>query len=211
MKMSPQEVIDALVNSPDAIQIIMDGMTGKDKYLEHYFGLKIKNGTAKVCYEYFGHKDHVPNRFVDRKLIALHSHVGIKVPANIMSYFKHNFQGHDEFDFGESLLHGTSNPSKEDIFRFILDGHTVWGVCSLYTGYARISFYDPTILSMDDLREVLDALVDTDEAVMEQTKKETTEEKAIELITTQLELWQDNEALKTLSSPPYAAHLILPL
>lgn len=211
MRMSPQEVIDALANSPDAIQIIMDGMMGKDKHLEHYFGLKIKNGTVKVCYEYFGHKDHIPNKFVDRKLIALHSHVGIEVPANIMSYFKCNFRQSDEFDFEENLLHGTSNPSKEDIFRFILDGHTVWGVCSLYTGYARISFYDPTILSMNDLREILDALTDSDNTITEQTKKETTEEKAIELIKAQLDLWRGDGALKTLMSPPYSAHLIIPL
>ncbi len=211
--MKPEDIIDALVNSPECIQQIINSLTGLDKDLEHYWGLNIKNRIAKIHYEYFGNPVSIPNKFIDKSFIPLHSHVGFYIPPEIMNEIKSELskETRDEIDTKNNKIHGSSYPSKEDLMTFIMSEHFIFGVCSLYNGYAKISFYEPTSLDGDSLTKLLEEIFDLDNKIMKQCEKETTLGKAIELTKEKLNLWKESEVLSILGREPHSAHLIIPL
>jgi len=211
--MTPRQIVEAFINSPITLQMIIDSIKGDNKHLEHYWALSIENEQISINYEYFGHDTHIPNKFIDKKFIPLHSHVGIDVSPDVIKSLKYDLSRwiRDEVNIKENRLHGSSYPSKEDLICFIWDKHEVFGVCSLYNGYVKISFYNPTSLSDKELESALKEIFEWDAKLTNMIGKDISPEKALDMVKDQLNLWRDNENLNLLCSEPHSSHLIIPL
>lgn len=211
--MTPKQIIKALKDTPEVLQILIDCLHKEGNLLEHYWALSIENDKVKIHYEYYGKEDHIPNKYIHKNLIPLHSHNGMRYPPELNEIFEKETSEWigDEIDLKNNNIHGTTKPSWQDLVSFIWDNFGSFGICSLYNNYFKISFYDPTQLSEKDLRCLLDALYEHDKKVLRALDKDdNTVEDVIALLEEQFKMWEDIDCLKRFSNGPYAAHLIVP-
>jgi len=212
--MTPKHIIEALINSPKTLERIIESLTGANNHLEHYWALNVNDEKVEMFYEYYGYSTHIPNKFIDGNLIPLHSHVSLDISPELMSLIKFDLSKmiRHELSPKQNKLHGSSYPSKEDLMKFIWDEHKIFGVCSLYNGYAKISFYEPTALGEEKLKKALKELFDWDNSLTKLAEEEIIiEDRIIETMKHHLNMWKENENLFSLLKEPYSAHLIVPL
>ena len=211
--MTPAKIIEALSKSPDAINIILHGvLTDYDR--EHYWALSIEDEKIKVHYEYFGHRNFVPHEFIDRRLIPLHSHVPLNVPEVFLKEIKKKISHilEEELDAERRTISGTTNPSHHDLMGFILHGFTSFGIVSKYKDFVKVSFYDPTILQENDLRDILTTVINLYEKTDALVDDESTSmDDIIDAIKRNVEIWNYDKKLQILCNEPYAAHLFIPI
>lgn len=200
------------MNTPEALETIVETLLNDD-YFEHYWGLSIENEKIKIHYEYFGYPTHIPHKFMDKKLIPLHSHVGIKVPEVFTKPIKKRLGDiiKDELDMERNRLSGTTNPSHYDLFGFILQGYECFGICSRYTNFVKFSFYDPTKLNEKDLKNVLDEIVSEFENTTSIVDSDPSVEDVVMAVHSNFVMWKESKKLKVLLNEPFAAHLFIPI
>jgi hypothetical protein len=209
--LTPAEMIKALTNSPDTLKIIMDSIL-EDDFMEHYWALNEKDGKIEVCYEYFGHKDHVPVKYMSKNLIPLHSHVGLLIPHELVMEIETNLSDllKDEWDKDRRNISGTTNPSHHDIISFVLHGFEIFGICSRYKDFVKFSFYDPTTLKEKDFRNALNEIIDEYEKTIN-LGEDASMEDIVKAIRSHTIMWNESKSLQILKSEPYAAHMIIPI